>query len=133
MTIAEASRKYGLSADALRYYERVGIIPRVPRTKSGIRDYDEASCGWIELTHHVLHHPVVPVEAVHQGVVPCQPGGGVLRGLQRGLRTVPQAEEGVRKRVVYGGEPGGRGIRFRFPASGQAITPPHSATWARRY
>ncbi|MDE7009607.1 MAG: MerR family DNA-binding transcriptional regulator [Oscillospiraceae bacterium] len=45
MTIAEASRKYGLSADALRYYERVGIIPRVPRTKSGIRDYDEASCG----------------------------------------------------------------------------------------
>ena len=49
MTIAEASRKYGLSADALRYYERVGIIPRVPRTKSGIRDYDEASCGWIEL------------------------------------------------------------------------------------
>ena len=50
MTIAEASRKYDLSADTLRYYERVGIIPRVPRTKSGIRDYDEASCGWIELT-----------------------------------------------------------------------------------
>ena len=49
MTIAEASRTYGLSADTLRYYERVGLIPRVPRTKSGIRDYDEASCKWIEL------------------------------------------------------------------------------------
>lgn len=49
MTIAEASRKYGLSADTLRYYERIGLIPPVPRTKSGIRDYDEASCHWIEL------------------------------------------------------------------------------------
>ena len=39
MTIAEASRTYGLSTDTLRYYERVGLIPRVPRTKSGIRDY----------------------------------------------------------------------------------------------
>lgn len=65
MTIAEASRKYGLSADALRYYERVGIIPRVPRTKSGIRDYDEASCGWIELTK-CLRSAGVQIEALIQ-------------------------------------------------------------------
>lgn len=49
MTIAEVSRIYGLSPDTLRYYERIGLIPPVPRNKSGIRDYDEASCGWIEL------------------------------------------------------------------------------------
>lgn len=49
MTIAEVSRKYGLSADTLRYYERIGLIPNVPRSKSGIRDYDEDSCRWIEL------------------------------------------------------------------------------------
>ena len=49
MTIAQASQKYGLSPDTLRYYERIGLIPNVPRTKSGIRDYDEASCRWIEL------------------------------------------------------------------------------------
>ena len=49
MTIAETSRKYGLSPDTLRYYERIGLIPPVPRTKSGIRDYDEESCNWIEL------------------------------------------------------------------------------------
>ena len=49
MTIAEVSKKYDISADTLRYYERIGLIPPVPRTKSGIRDYDEASCGWIEL------------------------------------------------------------------------------------
>ncbi len=49
MTIAEVSRKYGLTADTLRYYERIGLIPPVPRTGGGIRDYDEESCGWIEL------------------------------------------------------------------------------------
>ena len=49
MTIAEVSRRFDLSADTLRYYERIGLIPPVPRTKSGIRDSDEESCNWIEL------------------------------------------------------------------------------------
>ena len=49
MTIAEVSRRYGLSADTLRYYERIGLIPPVPRGKGGIRDYGEESCQWIEL------------------------------------------------------------------------------------
>ena len=49
MTIAEVSKKYGLSADTLRYYERIGLIPPVPRTKGGVRDYGAESCGWIEL------------------------------------------------------------------------------------
>lgn len=49
MTISEVSKQYGLSADTLRYYERIGLIPPVPRTKGGVRDYGEESCGWIEL------------------------------------------------------------------------------------
>lgn len=44
MTIAEVGKKYGLSADTLRYYERIGLIPPVHRTKSGIRDYLEEDC-----------------------------------------------------------------------------------------
>lgn len=49
MTITEVSKKYGLTADTLRYYERIGLIPPVPRGKGGVRDYDEASCQWVEL------------------------------------------------------------------------------------
>ncbi|WP_432632401.1 MerR family transcriptional regulator [Brachyspira sp.] len=41
MTIAEASKKLNLSAYTLRYYEKIGLIPEVSRTKSGIRDYTE--------------------------------------------------------------------------------------------
>ncbi|WPC43685.1 MerR family transcriptional regulator [Clostridium sp. JS66] len=48
MTITEVSKKYELSADTLRYYERVGLIPEVNRNKSGIRDYTEEDCKWVE-------------------------------------------------------------------------------------
>lgn len=49
MTIAEVSKKYDMTADTLRYYERIGLIPPVPRTRGGIRNYDAESCRWIEL------------------------------------------------------------------------------------
>lgn len=48
MTISEIAKKYDLTPDTLRYYERIGLIPPVPRNASGLRDYDEESCGWIE-------------------------------------------------------------------------------------
>ena len=49
MTITEVSKKYGLTPDTLRYYERIGLIPPVPRSRGGARDYDAASLGWVEL------------------------------------------------------------------------------------
>ena len=48
MTIAEVSKKYGLSADTLRYYERIGLLPNVQRTSGGIRNYSEEDCNWVE-------------------------------------------------------------------------------------
>ncbi|MBN1777735.1 MAG: MerR family transcriptional regulator [Clostridiales bacterium] len=48
MTIAAVSRKYALTPDTLRYYERIGLLPPVARTSSGIRDYREDDCSWIE-------------------------------------------------------------------------------------
>ena len=48
MTIAEVSKKYGLTQDTIRYYEKIGLIPPVPRNSSGIRNFDDRSCGWIE-------------------------------------------------------------------------------------
>ena len=48
MKIAEVSKEYGLSADTLRYYERIGLLPNVTRTPSGIRDYSEQDCARVE-------------------------------------------------------------------------------------
>ncbi|MCI8666510.1 MAG: MerR family transcriptional regulator [Dorea sp.] len=49
MTISEVSKRYGISQDTLRYYERIGVIPPVHRSESGVRDYTEEDCGWVEL------------------------------------------------------------------------------------
>ena len=48
MTITEVSKKYGLSTDTLRYYERIGLIPPVTRNSSGNRDYTENDCKWVK-------------------------------------------------------------------------------------
>lgn len=48
MTIAEVARKYGVTTDTLRYYERIGLLPNVARTSGGIRDYSESDCRWVE-------------------------------------------------------------------------------------
>lgn len=48
LTIKEVSNKYGIPADTLRYYEKVGVIPPVTRTAGGIRDYCESDISWVE-------------------------------------------------------------------------------------
>mgnify|MGYP002547749541 CR=1 FL=1 len=77
MTIAEVSRTYDISADTLRYYERIGLIPPVPRTSGGIRDYDEESCGWIELMK-CMRRAGVQVEALIEYVNLFQQGDATL-------------------------------------------------------
>ena len=74
MTITEVSNKYGLTPDTLRYYERIGLIPPVPRTKAGVRDYDEASCGWVELMK-CMRSAGVQIEALIKYVALCQAEG----------------------------------------------------------
>lgn len=77
MTIAEVSKKYDISADTLRYYERIGLFPPVPRNKSGIRDYDEASCGWIELMK-CMRAAGVQIEALIEYVALFQQGDSTI-------------------------------------------------------
>ena len=47
MKITEVSQKYDMTADTLRYYERIGLIPPVNRNVSGVRDYTEEDCNWV--------------------------------------------------------------------------------------
>jgi len=39
--IGEAARRAGVSPDLVRYYERVGVLPRAPRTEGGFRYYSD--------------------------------------------------------------------------------------------
>ena len=48
-TIKEAAMRSGVSVDTLRYYERVGLLPRVGRAPNGHRRYTGFDLGWIHL------------------------------------------------------------------------------------
>ena len=75
MTIAEVSRQYDISADTLRYYERVGLIPSVTRNKSGFRDYSEEDCNWVSFIK-CMRRAGVQVEALIEYVSPIPTGNG---------------------------------------------------------
>jgi len=47
MTITEVSKKYDITADTLRYYERIGLIPTVNRNANGVKTYTEEDCKWV--------------------------------------------------------------------------------------
>lgn len=59
-TIKEVSAITGLSAYAIRFYERKGLV-QVPRNANGIRDFDQASITKIQAIAHyrclVKSHP----------------------------------------------------------------------------
>lgn len=39
--ISEVAEMAGITPDALRYYERLGVLPRAPRTAGGLRSYGD--------------------------------------------------------------------------------------------
>jgi DNA-binding transcriptional MerR regulator len=73
MKIAEVSEQYGLSSDTLRYYERVGLIPPVNRSESGIRDYNELDLRRVEFIK-CMRSAGLPIEVLIEYVGLVQQG-----------------------------------------------------------
>ncbi|WP_298962551.1 MerR family transcriptional regulator [uncultured Roseibium sp.] len=48
MRIGDLAEKSGLSTDTLRYYEKIGLLPRALRDAGGRRVYDETILRWID-------------------------------------------------------------------------------------
>ena len=73
MTITEVSEKFDISPDTLRYYERIGLIPRVNRNKAGTRDFTEENCRWVEFAK-CMRSAGLPIEALIEYVALFQQG-----------------------------------------------------------
>ena len=63
MKIAQVSEQCGLSTDTLRYYERIGLIPPVNRTESGLREYDEMDLKRVEFVK-CMRNAGLPIEVL---------------------------------------------------------------------
>lgn len=78
MTISEVSRKYGLTADTLRYYERIGLIPPVHKNSSGNRDFTEEDCNWVEFIK-CMRNSGLSIEALIDYVAMFQKGNSTIK------------------------------------------------------
>jgi len=77
MKIAEVSEKYGLSADTLRYYEKVGLIPPVHRSDGGIRDYDELDLRRVDFIK-CMRGAGLPIEVLTEYMALVQQGDSTI-------------------------------------------------------
>ncbi len=91
MTIKEVSEKYDISADTLRYYERVGVIPTVTRTSGGIRNYNDEDLGWVEMAV-CFRNAGMPVELLIEYVKLFQKGDSTIEAR---LNLLKEARERI--------------------------------------
>lgn len=75
MNIKKVSDLTGVSADTIRYYERIGLIPPVTRNQSGIRDFTEREIGLLEFVR-CFRKAGVSVEALIDYVALLEEGEG---------------------------------------------------------
>jgi len=63
-TIQRAAAETGVSRDTLRYYEKIGILPGIARSRSGHRRFSDDDMGWIKLVQ-CLRATGMPIEDLH--------------------------------------------------------------------
>jgi MerR family transcriptional regulator, aldehyde-responsive regulator len=96
MKIAEVSKEYCLSADTLRYYERIGLLPNVTRTASGIRDYSEQDCARVQFVK-CMRAASVSIEALIEYMALMDEGDATLEARKALLE---EQRELVRGRIA---------------------------------
>jgi DNA-binding transcriptional MerR regulator len=79
LTIRECAAATGVTPDTLRYYEKIGLLTRVPRQRNGHRRFGEEELRWIIFLRK-LHATGMPIRRMQQ----------YARLLRRGDSTVAE-------------------------------------------
>jgi MerR family copper efflux transcriptional regulator len=105
-TIGEASRRAGVSADTLRYYERQGLLPPAERTPAGYRLYSADAIEQIRVVRNAVRFGfsvkdvAAFLSARRNGRPPCQrvrsEGARLLEEMDRRIRDMTAAREQMR-------------------------------------
>jgi MerR family transcriptional regulator, aldehyde-responsive regulator len=85
MKISEVSEKYGISSDALRYYERIGLIQPVNRNEGGIRDYIDIDVKRVEFIK-CMRSAGLPIEVLIEYVGLVQKGDNTIKARKEILK-----------------------------------------------
>ncbi|MET3557450.1 DNA-binding transcriptional MerR regulator [Streptococcus rupicaprae] len=62
-TITEVSQRYDIKPNTIRYYERIGLLPSLPRQANGNRYFTDELNKWLEMVI-CLRHSGVPIDVL---------------------------------------------------------------------
>ena len=132
-TIQRAAAETGLSADTLRYYERIGILPGIGRSSSGHRRFTDDDMGWIKLVQ-CLRATGMPLEDLHRYAELVQQGDGTAEERLRLLEDHRCRIETELSELMVALDLVGRKIAGYSPlvAKGFDLTPPDHRPAPRR-
>ncbi|MGT2637852.1 MerR family transcriptional regulator [Streptococcus ratti] len=84
-TITEVSEKYQINSNTLRYYERIGLLPDIPRQANGNRYFTEKNLNWLEMII-CLRHSGVPIETLIEYADLLRQGSSTVKEREKLLR-----------------------------------------------
>jgi DNA-binding transcriptional MerR regulator len=131
-TIQHAADETGLSADTLRYYERIGILPGIARSESGHRRFSDVDLGWIRLVQ-CLRATGMSIEDLHRYAELMQEGNSTAlerirlleahrHRIKDEMRELATALELVERKIAG----------YAKPADGVVVDPPEGRLTVRR-
>jgi DNA-binding transcriptional MerR regulator len=85
MKIAEVSQQYDISADTLRYYERIGLLPSVNRTDNGIRNFSALDVRRVEFIK-CMRSAGLPIDVLIEYMELVQRGDGTIQARKEILK-----------------------------------------------
>jgi len=109
-TIGEAATRSGVSADTIRYYERIGVLPKPPRSDAGYRRYTDAHVGRIVFVRNAARFgfPLKELSSFltsrEKGQPPCRSvraaGERLLQDMERQIVELREARDQMRRTLA---------------------------------
>jgi MerR family copper efflux transcriptional regulator len=107
LRIGELAERSGVSAETIRYYERIGLMPKAARTSTGYREYSESAIDRVRLVQNALRFgfSLKQVAAFlgvrHAGGAPCKnvraAGAQILEAIERQIVELSVSRESVKE------------------------------------
>ena len=103
---SELARATGVSTDTLRHYERIGVLAKAPRTRSGYRVYPAESLERVNMVRHALRLGFTLAELAEilhtrdRGGAPCSRVLGMLEGKLNMIEEQIRDLEHLRRHMV---------------------------------
>jgi MerR family copper efflux transcriptional regulator len=110
LRIGELAERSGVSTDTIRYYERIGLMPKATRTSAGYREYGESAISQVRLVQNALHFgfslkQVGAFLGVRRGGgAPCQnvraAGAKILEAIERQIAELAVSRESIKETLT---------------------------------